>query len=44
MSKKTKKVKRSHPWRVWIPKKDRPAEEVSKYEKIPNRNRMGVRL
>lgn len=44
MTKPKKPVKKNHPWRVWIPKKDKPDGELSKYEKIPPRNRMGVLL
>lgn len=42
---KKKKIKRkSHPWRQWIPKKERPTNEQSRFEKIPPRHRMGISL
>lgn len=43
MTKKKKGQKANHPWRVWVPKKDKQPEQ-SKYEKIPINLRMGVRL
>lgn len=44
MTEKKKSPKKLHPWRVWVPKKDKPAEEVSKYDRIHQRHRMGVRM